>query len=92
MDVRQLEQEIMKIICEEYEAIYNRRLKVTKVDVDGISLYTLGLNLYGRERPATLSYQGTDEEFLAFIRQELRQKRLDRVDYWTGYRTECHDE
>lgn len=70
-----LEKEILNIINEATDSEYIGKLKVI-VDDD---LYNLGLYLNREMTPTVLSFQGTEEEFKEFVREELKSRKLQRV-------------
>ena len=75
-----LEQEILNIINETTDSEYIGKLKVIIDDISNNNkLYTLGLYLNFEMSPMILSYQGTEEEFKKFIREEMKSRKLQRV-------------
>lgn len=70
-----LEKEILNIINEATDSEYIGKLKVI-VDDD---LYNLGLYLNREMTPTVLSFQGTEEEFKEFVREEMKNRKLQRV-------------
>ena len=70
-----LEKEILNIINEATDSEYIGKLKVI-VDDD---LYNLGLYLNREMTPTVLSFQGTEEEFKEFVREEMKSRKLQKV-------------
>lgn len=70
-----LEKEILNIINETTDSEYIGKLKVI-VDDD---CYTLGLYLNLEMKPMIFSYQGTEQEFKNFIREEMKSRKLQKV-------------
>ena len=70
-----LEQEILNIINEATDSEYIGKLKVIVDD----NLYTLGLYLNREMTPTVLSYQGSEDEFKNFIRDEMKSRKLQKV-------------
>ena len=75
-----LEKEILNIINETTDSEYIGKLKVIIDDIsNNDKLYTLGLYLNFEMSPMVLSYQGTEEEFKKFIREEMKSRKLQKV-------------
>lgn len=75
-----LEKEILNIINETTDSEYIGKLKVIIDDIsNNDKLYTLGLYLNFEMSPMVLSYQGTEEEFKNFIREEMKSRKLQKV-------------
>ena len=70
-----LEKEILDIINETTDSEYIGKLKVI-VDDD---LYDLGLYLNREMTPTVLSFQGTEDEFKEFVREEMKSRKLQKV-------------
>ena len=70
-----LEKEILNIINETTDSEYIGKLKVV-VDDDS---YTLGLYLNLEMSPMVFSYQGSEQEFKDFIREEMKSKKLQNI-------------
>lgn len=70
-----LEKEILNIINEATDSEYIGKLKVV-VDDDS---YTLGLYLNLEMSPMIFSYQGSEQEFKDFIREEMKSKKLQNI-------------
>lgn len=86
MSISQLEQAIQDLIVELYCKVYKPRIIVREIkDKKEVIGYTLVLSLNNREKALTISSDGTPEQFLKRVREELRSRRLDSVDYYNGY-------
>lgn len=70
-----LANEILNIIDETIEGEYVGKLEVI-VDDDW---YTLNLFMNMHNSPLVLAYQGTEEEFKNYIREEIKKRRLEKV-------------
>jgi len=70
-----LANEILNIIDETIEGEYVGKLEVI-VDDDW---YTLNLFMNMHNSPLVLAYQGTEEEFKNYIREEIKRRRLEKV-------------
>jgi len=70
-----LEKEILNIINEATDSEYIGKLKVV-VDDDS---YTLGLYLNLEMSPMVFSYQGDEQGFKGFIREEMKSKKLQNI-------------
>lgn len=86
MTTQELEQAIRDSIEKLYKAKYVSRLIVKEIkDRDTVIGYTLTLDMNNRDKPIYMSREGTPEQFLAYIHEELRVRQLIRVDYYDGY-------
>lgn len=70
-----LANEILDIIDETIEGEYIGKLEVI-VDEDW---YTLNLFMNMHNAPLVMAYQGTEEEFKNYIREEIKRRRLEKV-------------
>ena len=70
-----LANEILNIIDEIIEGEYVGKLEVI-VDDDW---YTLNLFMNMHNSPLVLAYQGTEEEFKNYIREEIKKRKLEKV-------------
>lgn len=70
-----LANEILNIIDETIEGEYVGKLEVI-VDDDW---YTLNLFMNMHNAPLVIAYQGTEEEFKNYIREEIKRRRLEKV-------------
>ena len=87
MTLKEIEQAILDIIREVYKVEYVGIINVDDIISDDIVIgYTLSLSLHSVEQPLRISFHGSDIDFLKYIKQELRDRNLDTVDYYTGYK------
>lgn len=70
-----LANEILDIIDETIGGEYVGKLEVI-VDDDW---YTLNLFMNMHNAPLVLAYQGTEEEFKNYIREEIKKRKLEKV-------------
>lgn len=70
-----LANEILNIIDETIEGEYLGKLEVI-VDDDW---YTLNLYMNMHNAPFVLAYQGTEEAFKNYIREEIKKRKLEKV-------------
>lgn len=83
----ELEQAILDIICNLYCKKYTGKLKVVEIftqDKQHLG-YLTKLELNKKDRPLTISIEGSDEQFLKQIREELRIGRFSEVDYFEAF-------
>ena len=90
-----LEKEILEIINDATDSEYIGKLKVI-VDDDS---YTLGLYLNLDMKPMVFYYQGDQDGFKSFIRDEMKSRKLQKVFRYEVIRDillpgmeECEDE
>lgn len=85
----ELEQAILCIIRDVYDKCYNKTIEVIETfrykDKSHLG-YILKLSLNKEERPFSIAYEGDDEGFLNFVKDQLRLSRLADVDYFEGER------
>lgn len=88
MTTKDLEQAILDIILQTYNACYNRKLKVKELKrFDGSHLgYELIFDLDNYEKPIRLAIDGDECQFLDYIKKHFYNHRLDYVDYFEGYK------
>ena len=65
--------------CQQVEFI--GRINITDLEPQG---YKVALNLDGSENPLVIIADLPDEEFLPFIKEELRSRKLQRVKYYNA--------
>lgn len=86
MQTQEIEQVIRDYFEQIYKAKYVSRLSVKEIkDRDEVIGYTLTLDMNNRDKPITMSSDGTPEQFLAYIYEEIRSRQLIRVDYYDGH-------
>lgn len=79
-----LESEIKTIIEEVICGKYIGKLKVVKEEVDENILWMLLLYLNMELSPMILAYEGTEEQFKSFVRNEIKTRKLHDVRFWTA--------
>ncbi len=88
-----LEQEVLDIINEVTESCYTGKLKVivthpelTKCDLPckelNDTIYELYLYFDRYYTPTILSYEGTEEEFKEFVRNEIKKNKYEKVHFY----------
>lgn len=83
MTIQELEQAILELIQNMYECKYVGLLKVTKLPVG----YKLQLGWRHDDYPLSImSDSPTEEDFINYIKEELRSRKLNKVKYFTGYK------
>lgn len=93
MTTQDIEQAILEIMIELYEKEYKGKIKVTELKVTNKVIgYQLILGLNRVERPFFLVREGTPEEFLKFVREELRSANFGSMNFYSGYRIEPYEE
>lgn len=70
-----LANEILNIIDETIEGEYIGKLEVI-VDDDW---YTLNLFMNMHNAPLVMAYQGTEDDFKNYIREEIKRRKLEKV-------------
>lgn len=80
----ELEQVTLDIINRVYSCTYTGKLKLEIIN----DQYKLTLGLHTPEKPLIIAMQGTEDQYKKFIEQELRDRRLDKTKFYSGYRTE----
>lgn len=87
MTMADLEQAILDIIKEVYCARYTAKLKVKELkDGDEVIGYHLELGMNNVDKPITINKEGTVEDFLKCIKDELRLRHLNYTTYSLGYK------
>lgn len=82
MTTKELETEILNFIEDYYQCKYTKKIKVVIKDITYIT--TLSLN--NDNRPLIIIYEGDD--YLNFIKAELKRRRLTDITYYRGYKNE----
>lgn len=89
----ELEQEVLCIINEVTENCYTGKLKVLVTEPErqcgdpkcrklNDTIYELYLYLDRWYTPIVLSYEGTEDEFKNFIRQEFKKNKYEKVHFY----------
>lgn len=79
-----------KVICiieELYRACYIGKLRVTIKN----GQTEVAFGLHTMDKPITIISDLKDDDFIQFIRNELRFHRLNRAEFFTGYKTDIYD-
>ena len=74
----EIEEEIRQIINDTTERVYITKLHVRHED----GIWTLYLYLNRELVPMVMGYEGTEEGFKKFVRDEMKSRRLEEVKYW----------
>ncbi len=53
--------------------------------------YELVLGLQSKDKPLRLAFSGTPEAFLRFIAKELKDRNLNKTQYFNGYKFDPND-
>ena len=85
MRIHELESEIKKFIEQTYECIFKGKVEVIQL---GENTYNLRLILNSFYVPLNLTKQGSQEEFLQYIKDEIVKRRLIVTEYYSGYKYE----
>ena len=88
MDMKDLESAVRELIETIYEVKYTRPLYVKELKRwNGEHLgYKLILPLNKDEKPIELAMEGNKDQFLDFIKDELKHNGYNRVKFYTAYR------
>ena len=78
MTTQELEQVIHDYIIDIYKMKYIGRMKITKLDPVG---YCIQLGMDRPYQPTTIYAEFPDDKFLKFLKQELRDRKLDLTQY-----------
>lgn len=76
-----MKEKILQIIRDLYCCEYTGLLKIEEIP----NGYCLVLGLNNTEKPLRISANLDEENFLKFIRKELRERHLDFTKYYYGY-------
>mgnify|MGYP007032370912 CR=1 FL=1 len=79
-----IEKDIKAIIEEVTCSKYVGKLKVVQDIVDDSIIWMLLLYLDMEMTPMVLAYEGTEEKFKDFIRDEMKSRKLQGVHFWKG--------
>ena len=85
-------QDIEQAILEAVQDIYHKKY-VGKLEVRQLSKgYQLLMWFNKPEAPITISAECSAENFIKFIRKELKERHFELVQYFTGYKYDPKDE
>lgn len=80
-DIDNIKQEILTYIQKYYKKQYIGELNITRIKPNGYKV-VFGLNV--PERPLTIMAQLNMCDFIKFMQQEIKDRRLDFVKFFTG--------
>lgn len=94
MTLTELEQAVLTIIEEVYCKKYVGKIKIKEIlDCNKKVIgYNLWLGLNNIERPLTIQKEGTQDEFLKYIRRNLSSRHLNDVFFYSGYQLPPKDD
>ena len=78
----EIEKDIKEIIEEVTNSKYIGKLKVVSEPINDNTLWMLLLYLDLEMTPMILAYEGTEKEFVEFIKKELKSRKLHTVKFW----------
>ena len=84
MTIEEIKCTILQIIEQVYHKKYIGKLEVTRLEPIGLQV-KFGMN--NVDKPLVISAQLEDEDFLKFLREELRSRGLNTVKYFLGVKT-----
>lgn len=87
MTTQDIEQAILEAVQDIYHKKYIGRLEVRELSCG----YQLLMWFNKPETPISISADGSAQDFIKFIRKELRERHFDLVQYFTGYKYEPED-
>lgn len=83
MSIQELEQVILDLIENLYECKYVGLLRIIKLPIG----YKLQLGWRHDDYPISImSDSRTEEQFISFVKEELRIRKLNKTKYFTGYK------
>lgn len=88
MTTQELEQVIREYIADIYKLEYIGKIFIEKLEPTG---YSVKLGLDAPHKPSTIYAELEDNEFLKFLKQEIKNRRFNLVDYGLLKLTECHE-
>ena len=80
--IQDIEQAILEIFKEEYNKEYVGTIEVTTLDPIG---YNVRLGLGNTDKPMFISAELDKDSFLKYFREEVRNRNLDTIKWFTGY-------
>lgn len=84
MTTDELAAKIKEFIEYKYECIFKGEIKVKQYG----DTYDAIIILNNSDKPLNLLVEGTPEKFLEIVLQDLAERRLNLVTYFSGYKTE----
>lgn len=88
MTTQDIEQAILEAVQDIYHKKYVGRLEVRKLK----NGYQLLMWFNKPETPISISAEYSANDFIKFIRKELRERHFELVKYFTGYKYDPTDE
>lgn len=85
MTTTEASSEIKKFIEQTYEVEFKGKVEVVNLDED---THVLRLILNSFYVPLNITVQGTMEEFLENVKDQIKKRRLNLVEYYSGYKNE----
>lgn len=85
MTTTEASSEIKKFIEQTYEVEFKGKIEVVNLDED---THVLRLILNSFYVPLNITVQGTMEEFLENVKDQIKKRRLNLVEYYSGYKNE----
>lgn len=85
MTIKECECKIKEFIEQKYECIFKGRIQVVELGKD---IYNLRLTLNSFYVPLNITREGTIEDFFEYIKKDLAKRRLNLVEYYSGYKHE----
>lgn len=76
----------IKIFIEEfYECTFLGKVITAKLNN---TTYNVKIVLNSTYAPINLNYEGTEEDFLEFVKTQIKKRRLNLTQYYSGYKNE----
>lgn len=85
MILRDESDELKKFLEETYCCIFTGKIEVDELEPEQ---FTLRLVLNSDYVPINISYNGSKDEFMAYAKHEIKRRRLNRVEYFYGFKDE----
>ena len=85
MTTTETSSEIKKFIEQTYEVEFKGKVEIVNLDED---THVLRLILNSFYVPLNITVQGTMEEFLENVKDQIKKRRLNLVEYYSGYKNE----
>lgn len=85
MTTTEASSEIKKFIEQTYEVEFKGKVEVVNLDED---THVLRLILNSFYVPLNITVQGTMEKFLENVKDQIKKRRLNLVEYYSGYKNE----
>lgn len=84
-----IEQAIRDLFNKLYCVEYTSKMRIRELkDREEVIGYSLELSMNNAEKPLYISAEGSLDQFLKIIENEIRTRRLDRVDFYNGYQVD----